>query len=570
MKRAGRPFYARLWDRRLGEYPAPAARYWFLAIVVLSTITLYYQQYVSGAVAPSLLAHFQITFRFYLNVVVISSVAGAVASLIAGLANRWGRANIVVGGLLVASLITAFAIPVASSAVVFATLVSIVGFVEGMVLVATPALVRDFSPQIGRGSAMGAWALGPIVASLTVAEVASNTLGHLHPWQDQYHIAGFTGLAVVALALVSLRELAPNLRDQLMVSLKERVLLEARALGIDTAETMRRPWRQMSTWSVVLPAVGVSLFLLIYFGAVGFFVIYFNSVFGFSQAQANSLGNWFWAADAIALIVIGTLSDRIRVRKPFIFIGGLGAVVMTAIFATRATHAHTSYTTFVIIISILSVFRGTAYAPWMAAFTETVERRNPALIATGLAIWGWLLRSIAAISFLVIPFVVTAVSPIADYGTHLQAILAKYGPEVATLRAIDPATRAALQHNQHDTAAILAAISQISAHDHITKPQAITRLLAARSVPAVDRSYLFAHGQQVLDARQQAPHQWRTWWWVCAGSEVLFLPTIFFLVGRWRPSTARRDSEEHDRIVDEELAELARGTDTSAGAAAPG
>ncbi len=31
-----------------------------------------------------------------------------------------------------------------------------------------------------------------------------------------------------------------------------------------------------------------------------------------------------------------------------------------------------------------------AYTPWMASFTEIVEARNPALTATGLAIWGWI------------------------------------------------------------------------------------------------------------------------------------------------------------------------------------
>ena len=31
------------------------------------------------------------------------------------------------------------------------------GFVEGICLVATPALIRDFSPQVGRATAMGFW-----------------------------------------------------------------------------------------------------------------------------------------------------------------------------------------------------------------------------------------------------------------------------------------------------------------------------------------------------------------------------------------------------------------------------
>jgi hypothetical protein len=41
------------------------------------------------------------------------------------------------------------------------------------------------------------------------------------------------------------------------------------------------------------------------------------------------------------------------------------------------------------------------------------------------------------------------------------------------------------------------------------------------------------------------------------GGELLFLPTIFLLVGRWRRSSAIRDAEAHDRIVTEEFEELA-------------
>jgi len=550
-----------LWDRRLDHYPDPGPRYRYLAVVVLTTIVLYYQQYVGGAVSPSVLAHFQISFRFYLNVVVVASVCGAVASLIAGLADRWGRANLAVWGLLLASVITAVGIPNAPNATVYATLVAAVGFVEGMVLVATPALVRDFSPQVGRGTAIGLWTLGPVLGSLVVSEVSSNTLDHLHPWQDQFHIAGITGLAVFVLAFFALRELSPSLRDQTMISLRERVLVEARARGIDVLAALRHPWRQMVAATIIVPALGVSVFLLIYYAAVGFFVIYFTSVFGFTQAQANGLGNWFWAADAVTVVAVGVLSDRVRVRKPFMAIGGLGAVAMTIIFASRATHPATTYTTFIVIISILSASRGLAYAPWMAAFTETVERRNPALVATGLAVWGWILRIVVAVAFLVLPYVVVSASPVVDYGPGLQAITAHYSSQVATLEAIDPATRATLQANSKDVAAILAATAQIEARDHVTKAVALQRLLAARALPPSDRAYLAAHGTEVRTARKEAPVEWEHWWWVCVVGEVLFVPTIFLLVGRWLPSSARRDAEEHRKLVDAELARWALETD---------
>jgi len=546
----------RLWRRELDHYPAAAPRAGYLVLVVVVTVVLYYQQYVGGAVSPSVLAHFGISFRYYLTVIVVANGAGALASLVAGLGDRVGRANMVVGGLLVAGLVTAFAIPAASSAAVYATLATVVGFVEGMVLVATPALVRDFSAQAGRGRAMGLWTLGPVLGSLVVAEVSSHTLDHLPPWQDQFHIAGITALAVTALALVFLRELAPPLRDQLLVSARERVLVEARARGVDVEGALRRPWRQMIGVDTVVPALGVSLFLLVYYAAVGFFVIYFTTVFGFSQARANSIGNWFWAADAVTVVVVGVLSDRIRVRKPFIVIGGAGGIVMTVLFATRATHPSTTYGTFVVIVSVLSVCRGMAYAPWMAAFTETLERRNPALVATGLAVWGWILRVVVVVSFLVLPAVVSSVTPVADYGPRLQSIEAHYGPQVATLQAVDPATLAGLRTTPPSAEAVQRAVAEIGARFGIPADAAVARLLAVRQVPAADRAYLAAHGPAVVAARKTAPTQWLHWWWVCVAGEIVFLPTVLLLSGRWRPARARRDAEEHAKRVDAELAAL--------------
>ncbi len=556
----------RVLDRKLVHYPDVSVRYRYLLVVVLATIILYYQQYVGGSVSPSVLACFGMSFRYYLTVVVISSVAGALSSLLAGLADRWGRANLVVFGLLAASLTTAFGIPNATSRTEYAFFVSIVGCIEGMVLVATPALVRDFSPQLGRGRAMGIWTMGPVLGSLVVSEVASNTLPHLHPWQDQFHIAGLAGLGVFVVAFLGLRELSPSLRDQLMVSVRERVLVEARARGFDVESALRRPWRQMVTPSVVIPALGVSLFLLIYYAAVGFFVIYFTSVFGFTQSQANGLGNWFWAADAITVVVVGVISDRVGVRKPFIVAGTIVAIAMTLVFASRATRPETSYDTFVVLISILSASRGFAYAPWMAAFTETLERRNPALVATGLAVWGWVLRAVVAIAFLVIPYVVTSVSPVVDYGPKLLAIESRYKTEVATLQQIDPATRAALRVNQHDAAAIGKALKEIEAKSHVSASGAVAKLLDARKIPTADRNYLSAHGQQVLDARATAPPQWEHWWWVCVGGQVVFLPTALLLTGRWRRSSAKGDQEDHRRMVDQQLAELERAAAGLSGA----
>ncbi|MDA8275351.1 MAG: MFS transporter, partial [Actinomycetota bacterium] len=173
------PLARALWYRQIYRYPDTGRRIGYLAIVVAATIMLYYQLYVAGAVAPQILAHYGMSFRFYVDVSVLSNAIGAFSSVLAGLADRWGRANMVAYGLGVTALLVLFGIPNAPNKWAFLILVVAVGFVEGIVLVATPALVRDFSPQMGRASAMGFWTLGPVVGSLVVSIVASTTLSHL-------------------------------------------------------------------------------------------------------------------------------------------------------------------------------------------------------------------------------------------------------------------------------------------------------------------------------------------------------------------------------------------------------
>ena len=54
------------------------------------------------------------------------------------------------------------------------------------------------------------------------------------------------------------------------------------------------------------------------------------------------------------------------------------------------------------------------FAPWIASYTESVEEKNPALVATGLALWGWILRIVVGLSFIFLPLVITSVNPIVD------------------------------------------------------------------------------------------------------------------------------------------------------------
>ncbi len=546
---AGPGFPQRLWQRELAHYPTSSARrYGYLAIVVVTTVVLYYALYIQYAVATSIITHFGMSFLYFVWISVIGNIVGAFASLVAGLADRWGRSNLVVYGLLLTSLLLLVGLPSAGDKVTYLVVFSAVSFVEGIVLVATPALIRDFSPQLGRATAMGYWTMGPVLGSLVVTVVTSLTLSFAS-WQDELRFAGYAGLVVFVVALFGLRELAPRVRDQIMVTLFDRALVEARAKGMDVGDTVDHSglWRRMMRLDVLGSAFAIAVYLLLYYSAVGNFVVYFATVFGYSEQLTNSLANWYWAANAIALVVAGLASDRLRVRKPFMLVGGIGSVVVTTIFALLATQPATPPSTFAGLFVAIGLFGGLAYAPWMASFTETVERHDPAATATGLAVWGWIIRIVVAVSAAILPMIVTSVNPLVEHGAEVTAAHEKAGPALAIVAA-HPELFAQL--SAHPAGAVppdlaARAVAEVGQAD-----------LATVTAAAPELAVLKEHGPEVVAAAAAAPQQWQTWWWVCLGGQLVFLPFIFVMTGRWSPRRAREDADAHRLAVERELARL--------------
>ncbi|MHB1711707.1 MAG: MFS transporter, partial [Acidimicrobiales bacterium] len=157
-------------------------------------------------------------------------------------------------------------------------------------------------------------------------------------------------------------------------------------------------------------------------------------------------------------------------------------------------------------------------------------------------------------------FVVTSVTPLVTYGARVKAIAVQYAPEVATIEVTPKATLAVLRSDPTSTAAITTALHHIMHGQHVGEAEAITRLQALKAMPIGDRAYLQAHGAAVRSAHREAPVQWQHWWWVCIAGEVVFLPTVLVMAGRWRPSRAKADAEAHRRLVETELARLETGT----------
>src|SRR5580700_1157729 len=587
-----------LGHRQLSKYPDTWPRIGYLALVVLTTIMLYYLYYVEGAVTPRLLPYYHMSFAFFLYLLVVSNAIGAFSAFIGGLSDKIGRANLTIFGTFLVAIIQLFAIPHITDKWGFAAAYCVIGFVEGVILVSTPALMRDFSPQMGRGVAMGFWALGPTMGALCASVVATNTLDHLYPWQDQFIISGLICMGVVIISFLFLRELSPKLRDQLMVSERDRALVEAKAMGLDVEAATAHPIRSMFKLDLVSSSIAISVFLLFYYASVSVLTIYWVVTFNRTAAQANGINVWLAAALSIGLVVAGFLSDLARVRKPFMLLGAGCAIVMMLFLIHQTGQPHAGYYSNVLVIVLLAASISLAYAPWMANYTEQVEHHNPALTASGLAIWGWILRITVALSFLVLPYVITTSTVLVDNqnaGAALQTIQAAqpYAPNttalkcsatpapanvIANLRTAPEArpelnTLATILESCNSTHNLLKAIS---AAGGLTNPRVLG--LNAFNPLALDiqngkqvtlpqiagvakyspnlANLLFAEAK-LIPAQKTSPGEWKRWWTVCLIGMAVFAVLVFFMRGRWSPRAARRDLAERDRLVSEELAKLA-------------
>ncbi len=585
-----------LFVHEIDEYPANAKRTAYLALAVLATIVLYYTYFTQTGVTPQILQYYHMSFAFYVGIVVVSNLIGAFASLPASKTDKLGRSNVIIYGLLLVGLLVAVGVPATTTEWQFAIVISALGLVEGAILVATPALVRDFSPQLGRASAMGFWTVGPVAGSLITSIVATNTLNHflrnsgVSGFKSQFLISGISSLVVFVLALFWMKDLSSSLRDQLMVSEQDRALIEARARGLSEAEILTattHPWRQILKWDLIGSAVGISLFLLVYYAASAFFTIYWATVFKSSDglnlttSDANYLNTWYWGADAVALIIFGVLSDKLRVRKPLMLVGAAGSIVMLTLFLRQADHPYTGFGTLITLEVLLAAFISLTYAPWMAAYTEMVEAKNPALVGTGLALWGWILRLTVGLSFIFLPLVVNAVNPVVDNLVYAQTPPTGNAPfNVQAFQLAHPASVTfaeanaswltvlsspqnapiAAAANKHPTPANLAAFEKAVGPVVFAKAIAHLTALDKYVVPYESQlTYLSAHQGQLdklLSGVAKSPKQWQHWFWVCLGGMVLFIPTIFLNRGRWSPKKAKEDEDKHDADVAEELAEL--------------
>ena len=160
----------------------------------------------------------------------------------------------------------------------------------------------------------------------------------------------------------------------------------------------------------------------------------------------------------------------------------------------------------------------------------------------------------------------------------------QYAPQLQTAAAVDQATATTLLTDKTNTAAITKAVGEIATKFGIGQADAVARLQAlgtvppadllflsttgtkvaaatnelkaTGAVPKADLAYLQANAADVVKAKAENAGQWETWWWVCIAGQLLFVPFVFVMAGRWSPRKAREDERAHEEMVQRELAAL--------------
>ena len=455
----------RLWRRDLPSFPTGGYRVFLLAIVVLANIVFTWTVAAGSAATTVMFVHFGMTLNYYADLLVIAGVCGGVAAYVTSFGDRWGRANMVVIGLAINAVFALWAVPEAGNKTIYSIATCLLYLADGAIFVGTPALVRDYSPQLQRGLSMGFWTLGPVAGFFVLSLVANQYLPAVVTfanWQELYRISGYAAIVMFVVCLFFLRDLAPEIRSQRMAETNEHVLIEARARGLDLDQLTKNRWRQVLHVNTVMSSIAICLFLVIYLTAISYFVFYLPEFLGFSLSSFNGIQEIYWGADIVGLLVFGFISDKLMVRKPFMIAGSV--IVIVAIVWLMNLHKGVSFGETATCLSVLSVGLACAYGPWFASFTETLEHYNPALIATGSSLYGFATRLVG------VPF-----------------------------------------------------------------------------------GIIIAH---IIGSPIETQSGWKTWFWICIGCCVAFVPFIWTMHGRWSPKAARADFDAHEQRVSQELAQL--------------
>ncbi|MFC5818829.1 MFS transporter [Nonomuraea harbinensis] len=390
-----KPFYV----RELSVYPVGARRVRLLAIAVLASLVANFETTIA-TILPLLMTDLGMSLEEYGLIAALSVLVGGVSAGFGGiLSDRWGRVAILVPTLTVTAACN-FLLATVDSVSGLLAVRCLMLFIEGAGITITASLVRDFSPRMGRAQAFAFWTWGPVGASFLASALASLTLPLFgNAWQSQAILMGVVSLTLCAIIIWQIAEPSAALRAQVMDAEAE-VSAEEK---IDPGK-LRELFRHPHLWAHVLGNTG---WQVLYWTFAIFGQTILVTAFGMAAAAANGVVALGIVLNALAVIAVGRISDRLRLRKPFTAAGTVLTIAALAYFIGMVG-AGASATHVVVVYALLFLALGIAYVPWMANFSENAEDVDARLQGSALGLWGMVVRVMIVAMLVVSPQVVAA------------------------------------------------------------------------------------------------------------------------------------------------------------------
>ncbi len=383
--------------RQLDEYPEGLRRLWILAMVVLAVLVGSYEAQIAPVV-PLLLTDLRIDLTTYGSVSAVATVSGAVAAGLGGrLTDHVGRVRLLVPLMLLTAL-CCFGMTMVHSARDLLIARVVLAFVDGMALASTAPLIRDFSPRLGRAQAFGFWTWGPVGASVLAAGLAAWTLPIFHnSWRSQFVIMGVVSLVLSLVIAANIAELSPQLRA--------RIRQTERSVAAGTTDALR-PARGRDLFAhprLWAHSLGISAWLVLYLTLAMYGPTMLVGSFAVSTARASVIMAVFWMVCLVVLVVVGRISDRLQLRKPFALAGTLAAALVLGYLLVLTGRETVSAGHLMGTGALLGAALAVSYGPWMANFSEDAEDADPRLQGTAWGIFGLLSRTVAVVVLLAVP-----------------------------------------------------------------------------------------------------------------------------------------------------------------------
>lgn len=390
-----KPFYV----RELTVYPVGTRRIRLLAVAVLASLVANFETTLA-TILPLLREDLDMSLEVYGLIAALSVLVGGLSAGFGGiLSDRWGRVTILVPTLTVTAACN-FLLATVDTVGGLLFVRCLMLFIEGAAITITASLVRDFSPRVGRAQAFGFWTWGPVGASFLASAIASLTLPMFgNAWQSQAIIMGVVSLVLCAVIIWQIAEPSAALRAQVM-SAEVAVATEENIDPGKVRELLRHP----HLWAHVLGNTG---WQVLYWTVAIFGQTILVDSFAMSAAQANGVVAFGIVLNAVAVIVVGRVSDRLQLRKPFTLAGTVLTIATLGVFVALIGSG-ASGPAVVAVYAALFLVLGVAYVPWMANFSEDAEDVEPRLQGAALGLWGMVVRIMIVVLLLVSPQVVAA------------------------------------------------------------------------------------------------------------------------------------------------------------------